>query len=170
MPAWIGPLLNGILGMTVLTLIVSLALPLLARRYRQRTVYGLLIVCLLGFLIPWRPLITPRPAVTVELPAETVRQLRPVVRPPVQEAEAILYDSEIARSANTVKNTVPAPRRPVNIFAIAVGIWLAGALGVLVLSGETTLEVAEAAPHRPDLILPSVKELGERLAEAHKQS
>ena len=45
----------------------------------------------------------------------------------------------------------------------------AGALGVLVLSGETTLEVAEAAPHRPDLILPSVKELGERLAEAHKQ-
>lgn len=46
----------------------------------------------------------------------------------------------------------------------------AGALGVLVLSGETTLEVAEAAPHRPDLILPSVKELGERLAEAHKQS
>lgn len=46
----------------------------------------------------------------------------------------------------------------------------AGALGVLVLSGETTLEVAEAAPHRPDLILPSVKEFGERLAEAHKQS
>ena len=46
----------------------------------------------------------------------------------------------------------------------------AGALGVLVLSDETTLEVAEAAPHRPDLILPSVKELGERLAEAHKQS
>ena len=45
----------------------------------------------------------------------------------------------------------------------------AGALGVLVLSGETTLEVAEAAPHRPDLILPSVKELGERLAGAHKQ-
>lgn len=46
----------------------------------------------------------------------------------------------------------------------------AGALGVLVLSGETTLEVAEAAPHRPDLILPSVKEFGEWLAEAHKQS
>lgn len=45
----------------------------------------------------------------------------------------------------------------------------AGALGVLVLSGETTRDVAEAAPHRPDLILPSVKELGERLAEAHKK-
>lgn len=45
----------------------------------------------------------------------------------------------------------------------------AGTLGVLVLSGETTPDVAEAAPHRPDLILPTVKELGERLAEAHTE-
>lgn len=44
----------------------------------------------------------------------------------------------------------------------------AGAFGVLVLSGETTLAVAEAAPHQPDIILPSVKELGELLAEAQK--
>ena len=44
----------------------------------------------------------------------------------------------------------------------------AGALGVLVLSGETTMEIVEAAPHKPDLILPSVKELGEMLAEAHR--
>lgn len=44
----------------------------------------------------------------------------------------------------------------------------AGAFGVLVLSGETTLEVANSAPHQPDLILPSVKELGQLLAEAQK--
>ena len=44
----------------------------------------------------------------------------------------------------------------------------AGALGVLVLSGETTMEIVEAAPHKPDLIRPSVKELGEMLAEAHR--
>ncbi len=44
----------------------------------------------------------------------------------------------------------------------------AGAFGVLVLSGETTLEVANSAPHQPNLILPSVKELGQLLAEAQK--
>lgn len=44
----------------------------------------------------------------------------------------------------------------------------AGAFGVLVLSGETTMEVANSAPHQPDLILPSVKELGQLLAEAQK--
>ncbi len=43
----------------------------------------------------------------------------------------------------------------------------AGALGVLVLSGETTMEIVDAAPNKPDLILPSVKELGELLAESH---
>ena len=44
----------------------------------------------------------------------------------------------------------------------------AGAFGVLVLSGETTMEVANSAPHQPDLILPSVKELGQLLAEVQK--
>lgn len=44
----------------------------------------------------------------------------------------------------------------------------AGAFGVLVLSGETTMEVANSAPHQPNLILPSVKELGQLLAEAQK--
>lgn len=44
----------------------------------------------------------------------------------------------------------------------------AGAFGVLVLSGETTMEVANSAPHQPNLILPSVKELGLLLAEAQK--
>ena len=44
----------------------------------------------------------------------------------------------------------------------------AGALGVLVLSGETTLEVADAAPKQPHLICDSIEVLGELIAEAHK--
>lgn len=42
----------------------------------------------------------------------------------------------------------------------------AGAFGVLVLSGETTLEVADAAPRQPDLIVEHIGVLGELLREA----
>lgn len=44
----------------------------------------------------------------------------------------------------------------------------ANAFGVLVLSGETTLEVADAAPKQPHLICDSIEVLGELIAEAHK--
>ncbi len=44
----------------------------------------------------------------------------------------------------------------------------AGAFGVLVLSGETTLEIADATPKQPHLICDSIEVLGELLAEAHK--
>lgn len=39
----------------------------------------------------------------------------------------------------------------------------AGAFGVLVLSGETTLEVAQSAPNPPDLIVKNIEELGKYL-------
>ncbi len=42
----------------------------------------------------------------------------------------------------------------------------AGAVGVLVLSGETTLEVANAAPNPPDVIAANIGELGEMLEAA----
>ena len=45
----------------------------------------------------------------------------------------------------------------------------AGAFGVLVLSGETTLEVADAAPKQPHLICDSIEVLGELIAQAHKE-
>jgi hypothetical protein len=38
---------------------------------------------------------------------------------------------------------------------------------VLVLSGETTLEVAQSAPNPPDLTLQNIEELGRLLEEAH---
>lgn len=44
----------------------------------------------------------------------------------------------------------------------------ANALGCLVLSGETTLEVAKAAPRQPDLIVENIWELGLLLEEARK--
>ena len=42
------------------------------------------------------------------------------------------------------------------------------AFGCLVLSGETTLEVAKAAPRQPDLIAENIKELGDLLEESHQ--
>ena len=42
----------------------------------------------------------------------------------------------------------------------------ANAFGVLVLSGETTIEVADSAPNPPDLVVENIKELGEMLEEA----
>lgn len=44
----------------------------------------------------------------------------------------------------------------------------ANAFGVLVLSGETTLEVADAAPKQPHLICDSIEVLGKLIAESHK--
>ena len=44
----------------------------------------------------------------------------------------------------------------------------AHAFGVLVLSGETTLEVAQVAPHQPDLIVENIGELGSLLALARE--
>lgn len=45
----------------------------------------------------------------------------------------------------------------------------AGAVGVLVLSGETTLDVANAAPNPPDVIAENIGELGDLLEEAQQK-
>ena len=47
-------------------------------------------------------------------------------------------------------------------------IWKAGIFGVLVLSGETTLDVADKAPRQPDLIAENISVLGELLARSRK--
>lgn len=44
----------------------------------------------------------------------------------------------------------------------------AGAFGVLVLSGETTLEVAKVAPKQPSLIVKDIEELGRLLEESRQ--
>jgi len=45
----------------------------------------------------------------------------------------------------------------------------AGAFGVLVLTGETTREDLAKAPSQPDLVVPSLRELGELLRAARQQ-
>lgn len=45
----------------------------------------------------------------------------------------------------------------------------ANAMGVLVLSGETTLEVADAADKQPHIICDNIGVLGELIAEAHRE-
>jgi NagD protein len=45
----------------------------------------------------------------------------------------------------------------------------AGAFGVLVLSGETTLDIADAAPKQPHLICDSIEVLGELITESHRE-
>ena len=129
MPPWLRPLLSGMLGMTALTLLVLALLPALARRYRQRTLYGLLIICLLGFLIPWRPLITPRPAVTVTLPDEAARRLRPNPRAP--ELMTAAPDGEWARAASLQTQPETPVSAPVHLQLIFALIWAAGAACVL---------------------------------------
>ncbi|MBR7097436.1 MAG: HAD hydrolase-like protein, partial [Alistipes sp.] len=44
----------------------------------------------------------------------------------------------------------------------------AGAMGVLVLSGETTLEIADEAPRQPDIIADNIGTLGNLLEWAKK--
>ena len=130
MSGWLGSLLSGILGMSVLTLGVILALPLLSRRYRLRTVYGLLILCLIGFLIPWRPLLTPRTAVTVELPADTVRQLQPL--PALPALEEVPRDAAVAHPASDRQPTQKTAARPtVGWRVILLILWATGAAAVL---------------------------------------
>ncbi len=127
---WAVSLLSGMLGMTILTLAVLAALPILSKRYRLRTVYGLLVLCLFGFLIPWRPLIVRRPAVTVEIPAAAVQRLR---RPAPQAAvQAIPGDAQIARPAapsTSARETAANPAPDGRI--ILLMLWAAGAASVL---------------------------------------
>ena len=131
MAAWLTPLISGIAGMSVLTLVLLAASPFLARRYRQRTIYMLLVICLLGFLIPWRPPVTSKSAVGVKLPAETVQLLQPVRQE--SETAAITADRQIAHGvrisntagANTARHTSP------DIRLLLFLIWAAGVLSVL---------------------------------------
>ena len=65
-----------------------------------------------------------------------------------------LQPSEIAMAGDRIYTDVATARN-------------AGSLGVLVLSGETTEEVASAAEPQPDVTALSLKEFGELLKEAH---
>lgn len=120
-------LLTGEAGMTLLTGVTLMLLPLLVRRYRRKTLYGLLIICLLGFLIPWRPVVAPRPAMTVEIPAAAVRRLNPSVRSAAPAArQTSVQSDQPLRTAETKPAT-----RPLTPGQAALVLWACGALAVL---------------------------------------
>lgn len=78
MAHWLQMLLGCTLSMDAVTCLMVILAPLLSRRYSQRTVYGLLTVVLMGFLIPWRPVL-PHPAVQIPLPVSEPEQIMPYV-------------------------------------------------------------------------------------------
>ena len=129
MTAALKALAVGAAGMSVLTVIVLLLAPLLSVRYRQRTVYMLLIICLVGFLIPWRPVI-PRAAVTVSVPAAVTRQLGlPVERTGTRVTAET--DTASMPSGEAETRTIQAVRPVVRWSAVLFLLWAAGAVAVL---------------------------------------
>ena len=132
MPSWMTPMLSGTLGTTALTLLALALLPALSRRYRQRTLYGLLVICLLGFLIPWRPQLTPKPAVTVALRADTAQRLRPLLR--AAEPVAAAPDAAPAPAAVAQPADGAPSARPISSRLVLALVWAAGAAGVLGLA------------------------------------
>lgn len=82
MATWLQMLLGCTLSMGAVTCLTAALAPLLSRRYSQRTVYALLTVVLLGFLIPWRPAL-PHPAVQIPLPASEPAKAAPAAATPV---------------------------------------------------------------------------------------
>ena len=66
-----------------------------------------------------------------------------------------LHDDEIAMVGDRIYTDVATAQN-------------AGSFGVLVLSGETTLEVSLTYERQPDLTAASIKELGELLCKAHQ--
>lgn len=81
------------LTMAAVTLVCLLLTPLLEKRYSSSALYGLWLVVLLGFLVPFRPQMPKTPAVTVEVPRTISQSIVPravrqttVTAAPVQTA------------------------------------------------------------------------------------
>ncbi|MBQ8081967.1 MAG: M56 family metallopeptidase [Clostridia bacterium] len=134
MEAWLKTLLICTLTTGAVSALLILLAPLLSRRYRQSTVYALLLIALVGFLIPWRPTAA-RPAVVVQVPdVDTIARRIPF---PTRQASV---DSIVPASYPTVVQTgstaavassAPLPVRQW-LASFALIIWGAGAAVVLI--------------------------------------
>ncbi len=106
MAYWLQMLLGCTLSMGVVTCLMAALAPVISRRYSQRTVYLLLTVVLLGFLIPWRPSL-PLPAVQIPVPATESAQEVPYT---VAPASVQTMEIEAAAPIDTVQtNTTVTP-------------------------------------------------------------
>lgn len=142
MSYWLQMLLGCTVSMGAVTCLMSALAPLLSRRYSQRTVYALLTVVLLGFLIPWRPAL-PHPAVQIPVPAANMAQATPHTGAPaplptmeteaVEPVDAIQTNTASAAIPHAAAQIAQAPVRQLNInwMHLAFYLWMIGAVAGL---------------------------------------
>ena len=88
---------------------------------------------------------------------------KPIHRRVIEEREIICRANILRKNAIAAENLAMVGDRLYTDIAMARRV---GALGVLVLTGETSEAQARASQPPPDLIVPSLAEFGERLREA----
>ncbi|MBE5797008.1 MAG: M56 family metallopeptidase [Clostridiales bacterium] len=146
MAYWLQMLLGCTLSMGAVTCLMAALAPVISRRYSQRTVYALLTVVLLGFLIPWRPAL-PQPAVQIALPAYSPSQAVPHTAAPAAfqatdmqtEAPAVPAQTGAAAAAfpQSAAQTAEAPAHRLDISWTQASflVWAAGTAVMLAKEG-----------------------------------
>lgn len=146
MAHWLQMLLGCTLSMGTVTCLMVVLAPVLSRRYSQRTVYALLTVVLLGFLIPWRPVL-PHPAVQISLPVSEPEQTMPstAAPAPIQTMDMETATPIAAVQTDITEATIPqnaaqpteAPARHVEInwAQVIFLVWSAGVAVMLTKEG-----------------------------------
>ena len=146
MAYWLQMLLGCTISMGALTCLMAVLAPVISRRYSQRTVYALLTVVLLGFLIPWRPAL-PHPAVQISMPASEPARAVPYTAAPASlpamnaETEASskpvqtgMTTADIPQNAAQIAEA-PAQKVDINWTQMIFLVWSAGTAVVLAKEG-----------------------------------
>ena len=133
MEAWLTTLFSCTLTTGLITLILLALLPVLSRRYKKGTLYLLLVICMVSFLIPWRPrLITQAPAVSMPiLPAKTV-SARDLPAYTARPADLPLMTGAVRTTAQPVRETQPARPSAPDLALLLTALWASGAAAVLI--------------------------------------
>lgn len=108
MAHWLQMLLGCTLSMGAVTCLMAALAPVISQRYSQRTVYALLTVVLLGFLIPWRPVL-PDPVVQIPVPAAEPAQAATYAAAP---AALLTMETEPADPILPAQTGTSAPALP----------------------------------------------------------
>lgn len=146
MAYWLQMLLGCTLSMGAVTCLMVVLAPVISQRYSQRTVYALLTIVLLGFLIPWRPAL-PHPAVQISMPASEPARAVPYTAAPASlpamdvETEAPskpvqtgVTTADIPQNAAQIAEA-PAQKVDINWTQMIFLVWSAGTAVVLAKEG-----------------------------------
>lgn len=146
MAYWLQMLLGCTLSMGAVTCLMAALAPVISRRYSQRTVYALLTVVLLGFLIPWRPVL-PHPALQIPVPASEPAQAVPYTAAPAPlqamdaENEAPITPVQTGVTVATIQQNAsqiaeaPARQLDINWAQLIFLVWSAGVVVMLAKEG-----------------------------------